>query len=69
MARFLHSDINCLTPSHTPTFLHTLSGPLRFEYEAAEGKWRTTRGRRELFSLLAEEVHKVSGVDILQGHT
>lgn len=55
-----------LTPPHTWPRIPTCSGPLRFEYDATDGKWRTTRDRRELFALLAEEVHRVSGVDILK---
>lgn len=64
----MHTLTHAYTHIHPNTQTRTHSGPLRFEYDAAEGKWRTTRGRRELFSLLAEEVHKVSSVDILQGH-
>jgi frataxin-like iron-binding protein CyaY len=40
------------------------SGPLRFEYHADSGEWRTTRDGRELFKLLASEVEQVTGVKL-----
>lgn len=56
--------LNKQTPNRQIWWSSPLSGPLRFEYDPALQQWVTTRGRKELFTLLAEEVQKVAGVDI-----
>jgi len=56
--------LNKQTPNRQIWWSSPLSGPLRFEYDPTLQQWVTTRGRKELFALLAEEVQKVSGVDI-----
>ena len=56
--------LNKQTPNRQIWWSSPLSGPLRFEYDPTLQQWVTTRGRKELFTLLAEEVQQVSGVDI-----
>lgn len=56
--------LNKQTPNRQIWWSSPLSGPMRFEYDPAQQKWLNTRDKRELFSLLAEEVYRISGVDI-----
>lgn len=56
--------LNKQTPNRQIWWSSPLSGPLRFEYDVATKMWVTTRGRRELFALLREEVKRVAGTDI-----
>ena len=58
--------LNKQTPNRQVWWSSPLSGPLRFEYDPATQHWVTTRDKRELFALLAAEVYKVAGIDILE---
>ncbi|KAM3577831.1 hypothetical protein VYU27_000374 [Nannochloropsis oceanica] len=56
--------LNKQTPNRQIWWSSPLSGPMRFEYDPSLKQWVATRGRKQLFTLLAEEVQKVAGVDI-----
>ena len=57
--------LNKQTPTRQIWWSSPVSGPLRFEYDAARGAWVGARDGVELFARLAAELKKLGGGDVV----
>ncbi|TMW62925.1 hypothetical protein Poli38472_005543 [Pythium oligandrum] len=58
--------LNRQIPNRQIWWSSPISGPRRYELDAATGKWLNTRDKTELFELLQEEISDATGISIFQ---
>ncbi|TYZ53197.1 hypothetical protein PybrP1_002755 [[Pythium] brassicae (nom. inval.)] len=58
--------LNRQIPNRQIWWSSPISGPRRYEYDAASGTWRNTRDGSELMELLRNEIFEATGVEIYE---